>query len=95
MDVLGHLHLHKAEETMMLREQFVVVSNDRAFLWDIGEGNTQDRAHFGEKMAELIQDDTEVVNWDFVLFIEDSVYLPEVILDVVEVELLRLFHLWI
>ena len=54
----------------MFRKQFVIVSDDGAFLADIRECGTEDRAHLCEKMAELVQDDTKIIDGDLFLFLE-------------------------
>jgi hypothetical protein len=79
----------------MFRKHFVIVSDDSTFLADISKCDAQHRAHFGKEMAELVQNDTEMIDWNFVLFMQDNVYLPKVVLNVFKIEPLRFFHSWV
>ena len=92
MNVFRHFQLNEAEKPMMFGEQFVVVSDDRTFLADIGECNTQDRAHFCKQMTELVENNTKVIDGNFVLFMKNSVYFFEVILYEFQIEFLWMFH---
>lgn len=66
MNVFGDFQLDKAEEALVFRPEFVIFSDDSAFLADIRESSAEDRAHLSKKMAELIQDDTKVIDWDLI-----------------------------
>jgi hypothetical protein len=90
VNVFGDLQLDKAEEALVFRPEFVIVSDDSAFLADIRESGAEDRAHLSKKMAKLIQDDTKVIDWDLILLFETSVDVPEMLLDVLQIELFLL-----
>ncbi len=46
LDILGHFHLDKAKEAMMVGEDFIVAPDDSGFFSNVRKSYTQDRAHF-------------------------------------------------
>lgn len=77
----------------MLWEQFVVVSDDGGFLCDIRKGNTKNGAHLCEKDTELIQNDTEFVDWYLFLSLINIIDFFEVFFNKGEIEFWIFFHL--
>lgn len=51
----------------MLREHFIIVSDDGTFLADIRECSAEDGAHLSKKMAELVQNDAKIINGNLIL----------------------------
>lgn len=76
----------------MFGKQFQIVTDDSGLLTDVSKGDSKNRAHFGKKVAELVENETKIVDWDFVLFLKYCVDIPKVLKDIVEIEFIRFFH---
>ena len=70
----------------MFVELFQVVADDGGFLTNISEGDTKNRAHFGKEVAELIENEAEIIDWDLVLFMKNCIDVPKMLEDAVEIE---------
>lgn len=85
--------MNEAKEAMMVGEGFVVAPDYCGFLGNVRKSDTQYRAHFCKQYTELIQNDTELIDRNFFLFIKNFVDVGECFLDEGQVKFLPLLHL--
>lgn len=86
VNIFRHLHLNKAEEPMIFRKLLIVLSDDTTFFLDIGKSHSQYCTHLCKKNTKLIQNDTEFIDWNLVLLVENNINFSKCFFDICEIE---------